>query len=230
MDTIKILFSLALVYVTTGCTSIPQNAQTSIKQFSRPPIGEVTEAFVGDNMLYQGKVSTAKYLHVKNMIDGVSYDIYEGFYKAVGDKNGKTFYSIVGNPGAVMKNPFVDPQVALSMNNEREVCVSTPFVTEAACYEGGEPEEISRSIESAQDFQQTLIYSGSNAQIINASYREFTGGMARDAFSNSVEYDMDKSNIIRYKGAEIEVIEYDNRSIKYKVLIPFKPALDINTN
>ncbi|MHA2743226.1 hypothetical protein [Vibrio harveyi] len=52
---------------------------------------------------------------------------------------------------------------------------------------------------------------------INISYREFSGGNARQAFTNDVEYDMSKSNTINYKGAEIEVIDYDNSSITYKV-------------
>lgn len=226
MKTTNCLFIFTLVYAATGCTSMPNNAQTSVKEFSLPPIEQTTEAFMGDNMLYQGKASTAKYLHVSKTIDGASYDIYEGFYKALGDKEGKNFYAIVGNPGAVIKNPFVDPALAISVNSDKEVCVSTPLVIEAACYEGGNPEEVARSIESPQDFQQTLIYSGSDGKVIKLSYREFTGGMARDAFSNGVEYDMDKSNIIRYKGAEIEVIKYDNRSITYKVLKPFKPAVE----
>ncbi len=225
MEYLKILAVLALIYAVTGCTSMPNNAQTTVKEYSLPPIEQPTEAFVGDNMLYQGKTSTAKYLHVTKTIDGVTFDIYEGFYKALGDKDGKNFYAIIGNPGAVIKNPFADPAVALSVNSDSEVCVSTPFVVEAACYENGDPQEISRSIDSPQDFQQTLIYSGSNGSVIYVSYREFTGGMARDAFSNNVEYDMAKSNIIRYKGAEIEVIKYDNRSINYKVLKPFKPAV-----
>ena len=226
MKHLKLLAALALAFAVTGCTSLPNNAQTTIKEFSLPPIEQSTEAFVGDNMLFQGKTSTAKYLHVEKTIDGVAYDIYEGFYKSLGDKDGKNFYAIVGNSGGVIRNPFADPAVALSVNAKSEVCVSTPIVVEAACYEGGSPQEIFRSINSPQDFQQTLIYSGSNGSIINVSYREFTGGIARDAFSNNVEYDMDKSNVIRYKGAEIEVIKYDNRSINYKVLKPFKPAFE----
>ncbi|MGI2022952.1 hypothetical protein [Shewanella glacialipiscicola] len=222
----QILIAVFLAYSVIGCTSIPTNARTNVKEFSEPPIGEETAVFIGDNMLYQGKISTANYLHVQKMIDGVAYDIHEGFYKAHGDKDGKFFYSITGSPGAVIQNPFADPAVTLSVNSDKEVCVSTPFVTEAACYEGGTPEEVTRSINSSQDFQQTLIYSGNTGKIINISYREFTGGMARDAFSNNVEYDMSKSNIIRYKGAEIEVLDYDNRSIKFRVIKQFKPTME----
>ena len=49
------------------------------------------------------------------------------------------------------------------------------------------------------------------------------------AFSNDVEYDLSVSNIIRYKGAEMEILSADNMKISYKVLKNFnwaKPKFD----
>lgn len=73
-----------------------------------------------------------------------------------------------------------------------------------------------------QSVQQTLIYSGSVGKKVNISYRKFNEGFARDAFTNDVEYDMEESNVIGYKGARIEVLDYDNRTIKFKVLRHFR--------
>ena len=49
--------------------------------------------------------------------------------------------------------------------------------------------------------------------------------VARPAFANSVEYDLNDSKIIGYKGARLEVISADNQSIKYKVLQNFNQAI-----
>ena len=59
---------------------------------------------------------------------------------------------------------------------------------------------------------------------INISYREFQGSMARSAFNNDVEYDLNDSRQIGYKGALIDVLEADNQKIKYKVLKNFNKS------
>ena len=78
-----------------------------------------------------------------------------------------------------------------------------------------------RSKASQDSFQQTLLYSGRVGNKINVSYREFSSSMARPAFNNDVEYDLDDSNIIGYKGALIEVLDADNQSITYKLIKNF---------
>jgi hypothetical protein len=45
--------------------------------------------------------------------------------------------------------------------------------------------------------------------------------MARPAFSNDVEYDLNESNEIGYKGARIRVVAADGSKIKYIVLANF---------
>ena len=48
--------------------------------------------------------------------------------------------------------------------------------------------------------------------------------MARSAFNNDVEYDLNDSRQIGYKGALIDVLEADNQKIKYKVLKNFNKS------
>ena len=45
--------------------------------------------------------------------------------------------------------------------------------------------------------------------------------MARSAFSQEVQYDLEESNVIGFKSVRIEVIEATNSRIQYKVLQPF---------
>jgi hypothetical protein len=45
--------------------------------------------------------------------------------------------------------------------------------------------------------------------------------MARPAFNNDVEYDLNESKQIGYKGALLDVIDANNQNITYKVLKNF---------
>ena len=76
----------------------------------------------------------------------------------------------------------------------------------------------------ANSFQQTLIYSGRIGNKINVGYREFSNSLARPAFNNNVEYDLSVSNVIGYKGAQLEVLEATNQAIKFRLLKNFNAA------
>ncbi|OTP81007.1 hypothetical protein B6D08_11100 [Gilliamella apicola] len=69
--------------------------------------------------------------------------------------------------------------------------------------------------------QQILIYNGKVGNNINIGYKEFNNDSARIAFSNNVEYDLSDSKVIRYKGAELEIIKVTNQFIEYKVYSNF---------
>jgi hypothetical protein len=73
----------------------------------------------------------------------------------------------------------------------------------------------------ANHFQQTLLYNGKIGSRISLGYREFSGDVARPAFSNEVSYDLAESNILGYKGARIEVIKATNTEITYKIISGF---------
>ena len=71
-------------------------------------------------------------------------------------------------------------------------------------------------------FEQQLIYTGAEGKILKFTYREFVDGTARPAFTVDATYDLSKDTTIRFKGAVLEIINYNNQSIKYKVLSGFK--------
>lgn len=203
-----------------GCSSnIPLNSHSTTERFTLPKLDKVTQVYVGDYMIDEGVRVTDDYLVVKQTIDGVAYDIGQGDYKQLGtEKNGKKYFSTAStNGGYVRQGAFIDPPFALSPDKKKGLCVSTIFVKDATCYEEALLEVTKKAIDSPSAFQRTLIYNGSVGKKINISYREFSGGNARQAFTNDVEYDMSKSKIINYKGSEIEVIDYDNSSITYRV-------------
>ncbi len=68
-----------------------------------------------------------------------------------------------------------------------------------------------------QTFSQELIYLGRSGDELSFKYREFSGSLARPAFSADLTYDLSESRTIGYRGARIEVIEAGNQLIRYRV-------------
>lgn len=68
-----------------------------------------------------------------------------------------------------------------------------------------------------QTFSQELIYLGRSGDELSFKYREFSGSLARPAFSADLTYDLSESQTIGYRGARIEIIEAGNQQIRYRV-------------
>lgn len=71
-------------------------------------------------------------------------------------------------------------------------------------------------------FSQELIYNGRVDNSVKFIYREFSNQMARAAFSQEVQYDLELSNVIGFKGVRIEIIDATNSDITYQVKNHFK--------
>ena len=102
--------------------------------------------------------------------------------------------------------------------DKRNICVA-----KNQCSDVAYNVETVRGAPMANRFQQTLIYNGKIGNRIALGYREFSGNMARPAFSNEVSYDLAESTVLGYKGVRIEVIKATNTEITYKLLSGFLP-------
>ncbi|KKD60112.1 hypothetical protein RN22_12370 [Grimontia sp. AD028] len=224
---VKLSLSFVAVLV-SGCSTINYNVEAKTTFFSQPPLKEVVEVYVGDFMINQGQATTREYLVLQAPVDGFSYDIPAGAYARIGEYKGNPYFSSISSDGLTIgfAAGLIDPPKALHTKKPGEICVTSVSYQSAACYDAPVTVE-ERTLTGQQSFQQTLIYNGSVGKKINISYREFNDGMARNAFTNNVEYDMNKSNFINYKGARIEVLEFDNTSIKFRVLKHFRNDITV---
>lgn len=71
---------------------------------------------------------------------------------------------------------------------------------------------------STDYFNMELIYGGINGSVVSLDYREYTKGMARQAFYQHLTYDLSKSKIIRYKNIKIQILDATNEAIDFKVI------------
>lgn len=70
-------------------------------------------------------------------------------------------------------------------------------------------------------YNQELLFNGGKGSVLSFTYREFIGSIARPTFFQNVEYDIEKSKIIGFKGLRLKIIENTNTSIKYEILKMF---------
>ncbi len=211
--------------LTHGCASPSYNYAPKTVQISEPPVGKISMAYIGDALLTQGTISEHEAIYLNNEVKvGLisTYTFSPGFYiKTGGDhKSGYYLPSKYGDGGSVTKGLVADPfKIIEAEYNPKKLC-GVSIYNAKAC--GKHSFEITTQRASgANNFQQTLIYSGKIANKVNFGYREFSKDVARPAFNNDVEYDLDVSRIIGYKGARLEIIEATNELIKYRVLANF---------
>jgi len=81
-------------------------------------------------------------------------------------------------------------------------------------------ETIKRDVNSLT-FKQELIYNGRVDNDVRIIYREFSGDMARPAFTQSLQYDLNSSKVISFKSVSIEIIEANNNFMTYRVISHF---------
>lgn len=216
-----------------GCAAPKYNYTPETTQISRPPLDTVTTAYVGDQMLTQGKVVKQDALIVKSPVKvGMSHVIGAGQYLKTGFDEKADYYSgnnpIDARSGKLERTSALwdMPQSLMITKADNKICIIT-ITGQMVCaadvppqsYELGSAETLNNN-----SFQQTLIYSGRVGNKINIGYREFSSNLARPAFNNDVEYDLNESKTIGYKGALLEVIEATNQFIKYKVIKNFNLA------
>jgi len=67
-------------------------------------------------------------------------------------------------------------------------------------------------------FKIEIIYSGLDGNNLKATYREYKDDIARPAFYQDLVYNLNKSDIIRYKQFKIKIIKATNEELEYIVL------------
>lgn len=70
-------------------------------------------------------------------------------------------------------------------------------------------------------FKKELVYNGKSGTTLKFVYREYVNDMARPAFNQDLQYDLNESNIIGIKGLRVEVLNATNTKIEYKILSSF---------
>jgi len=135
--------------------------------------------------------------------------LFDGWFDLCTDKNGYIKYR-----SQWAKTPYIIygefKTMAYDTNGYKEII---PF--EATF------EETTKISKSETNFKQEFIYNGRVNNSLKFIYREFTGDLARQSFSQEIQYDLNQSNTIGFKDLSIEILKATNQQIEYRVITPF---------
>ncbi len=213
----------------SACAAPTYNYVPTVQNISRPPLHSVTTVGVGEQMLVQGRYVERDALVLERDIKVStlgSYTFTAGHFVRLGGSGDVGFYnsSLTPGTGSVQVGALADPFQVIEFNSATKQICGVSTLNMKVCREAPDARIEKISTQSDNSFQQTLIYSGRVGNKVNIGYREFSSNMARPAFNNDVEYDLNESNVIGYKGAQIEIIEATNQRIQYRVLQNFNDA------
>jgi hypothetical protein len=219
------LFWIFLVLLTSGCAVPVANYAPRSVEISEPPLNSVSIAQIGDSIVRQGKHEEHEAIFVDADQSIHLYIVRRGHYYMFGQDGKGGFYRPMGEGARIDKVMAGAYEVSAlqAYFAEPTLCIVTVINT-TACSSQVSFQRTQRASASARSFQQTLIYSGRVANRVKIGYREFSNDIARPAFNNEVEYDLQEARTIGYKGARIEILEATNEYIKYKVLRNFNQA------
>ena len=221
-----------LSVLTSGCAT-PQNYSPTTVEISIPELNVETKASVGDQMVRQGSSTMAKGITLPEENNILNRKFSRGFYPQIGEDKKFTYHSFavgqsLNGMGAVSISGVMDVESLRADKRKQELCVMSTMRVFAMGMTPCDTEHTfireERPLIGNNNFQQSLIYSGRIGNSIKIGYREFSGNYARPAYSNEVQYDLDQSDVITYKGARIRVIQADNEGIRYIVLSNFNTS------
>lgn len=208
-----------------GCAGPREFYQAKSLAVSRPAIGEETTARPGDNLLEQGTQTEHDAIELTVPVTYAalgSFVLPAGRYLKTGQTTMYEAFVAEESMGAVVSGGESLLEVTLGNSGKTSIMKTMS----GKLYGADNPpfRRIKAIVLDRASFQQTLIYNGKVGSRITLSYREFSGGMARGAFTNTAEYDLSESKIIGYQGAQIEVIEATNQLIRYRLVSNFSKA------
>jgi len=225
MQRSKLVAVLACIPL-VGCATTKLNYQPRSTQISFPEIGVRQHASLGDRMVAQGTSTIMKGILLNEPDNIHNFKFSAGFYPQVGEDSDFTYHSYqtgqsyngmgtLESSRGLLGISMQRPDSIKASKKERKICLV--LMLKGTCDTEHSYTRTERPVVTANNFQQILIYNGRTGSQIKVAYREFSGDMARPAFSNEVQYDLSQSAEITYKGAKIKVLDAGNDGIDYIV-------------
>lgn len=196
-----ILIALSLVLI-AGCA---QRKPEKIEFLTFPAVGTTATRNVGEQLISHGTAKLVPRLNISKNVEIAGVNIPQGGY----------LFNAENSERIKFRN---GPLEIYLYKDKKNICVA-----KEKCADVEYEIDHTLGLPVANHYQQTLLYNGKIGSKITIGYREFSGSLARTAFSNEVAYDLDESNVVGYKGARIEVIKATNTEITYKIISGFIP-------
>ena len=204
--------------IVMGCAVTPKSTPPTVKQVSRPSIGTVNKAQVGDSLIEQSTLSMNQGIQITTKTEckglGVNVLLEEGdIFGRYTHTDGLTYCGLVKLVG--MAGNVVNYRACLTNKNDAR--------WEVAGMECP-PMQVAYG-EFIQDNQNNrkrqITYQGKSKSNIFLNYQEFNGNLKRATDEQSLTFDLDDGNEIGIKDARLLILNATNTEITFKVVKQF---------
>lgn len=242
----RCLFALILVSsgLICGCRSSfrPIQPLVTSRAIDDPPIGIESRRELGETLVAKGTINSMEFQGIEMQDDlvasrfGVQTRIPKQTMIAAAEDDDWTYFTAsnvytdfplrsdtVGTGGMTMAKSDPDwIEIFGTLGSEDAASVERPAWMKVTT--------ITKNDEQKDSFRQELLYNGRIGNRVGFLYREFENATARPAFSQEITYDLADGKEVGFKGARLEIIEANNRYIRYRVVKSFPDATGAEPN
>tara|TARA_B100000787_G_C16127485_1_gene265701 strand:+ start:259 stop:876 length:618 start_codon:yes stop_codon:yes gene_type:complete len=197
--------------------------ETKILRF--PEIGVSISTVIGNPLVTYKKAVEYDFVHITNSVEydvgWVTYTVPPRPAIAYGyTDEGNLLYALDGHIRLSPRKGIMPHEYSLFESQSGEMNIN--FANLGNQVFRNNYKKSKGSLETDVSFSQELIYNGRVGDYIKLSYREYSSGMARQSFTQEVQYDLSASKIIAFKDVSINITEATNTKITYEVTSHFK--------
>lgn len=220
--------SACLVGCIPPLIALPLNTDEQVSAaFLEPKVGEVARCEIGESMIRSGLAVTTKKSTITILDDAYSsMDLGHNFKAPAGASRPLKLRADNGLPlfclptTGVMANGGVEG--CLVDTNKTGVFNHAMFSMRDKYFPLAAPvrykiDTKQQKIEDTTSFRIDVLYQGLSKGEVKISYREFSGGIARPAFTQDVSYELEKDGtaLLAFKGMRVKVVKATKQDITY---------------
>ncbi len=216
-----LLMVLSLNLAACGGPRSPYNYSEQEKIFTYGDVGQTKDVLKGDTILHYQVESVADVLEVPrplNMDRGIFISVFipKGLYVKTGEDESRIFFEPKSTKGDKAKTSEYDVTDLVYHKHTHELTITVEEEPMMRTFSSGFTIKKNMRLKEkdGDDNLRSLSYAGSHKKLVSFEYRE-------GANKQRITHNTENGPIFRYQGAEVEVISYDEKSLRCKVLKEF---------
>ena len=214
---LMILLSMSLVSCASTTPSIKNFGSGKSETINLPTIGSESTVTLGESML-----SKRTGYYVDCLIPNITF-----FTSGVRMQSNTPMCADGTNANsfrATAHGGSVHTLVPSDEKRPRRLCIYEGVGLYEACKEpllDSDYQIVTNFVSQKNSFEQSIEYLGHTDQVLKFVYAEMYDNSARPSFNRNFEVDLRKGSTLTFKGASLEILDYSNSSVTYKVLENF---------
>lgn len=178
-------------------------------------INETQTVLSGDNILHYEVEKLSEVVEVQETLSVLGSMVPRGLYEKTGEDSSNIYFRSVSTKGARVENDSYKPRGLVVFKSSKKLTIMLPGDYMLWSWDEGWRLQKSRLKERSDDFNmRSLSYGGSRGPLLSFRYKE-------GKTSQRITHDSSKSKIFKYRGAEIEIVSFDEHTLTCKVLQEF---------